>query len=59
MQSSLPGEPADRNIKAADIADSAEIAKIVAIHVGGALLAFWSSRHYRRISMAAIAAFRL
>jgi hypothetical protein len=30
MQPSLPGEPADRNIKAADIADSAEIAKIVA-----------------------------
>jgi len=30
MQSSLLAEPADRNIKAADIADSAEIAKIVA-----------------------------
>jgi len=30
MQSSLPAEPADRNIKPADIADSAEIAKIVA-----------------------------
>jgi hypothetical protein len=31
MQSSLLVEPADRNIKAADIADSAEIAKIVEI----------------------------
>jgi hypothetical protein len=30
MQSSLPDEPTDRNIKAADIADSAEVAKIVA-----------------------------
>jgi len=59
MQSSLPVEPKDRNIKTVDIVDSAEIAKIVAIRVGGALLAFWSSRHYRRISMAAIAAFRL
>jgi hypothetical protein len=35
MQSSLPVEPTDRNIKAVDIADSAEIAKIVAIRVGG------------------------
>ena len=45
MQSSLPAEPIDRNIKAADIADSAEIAKIVAIRVG-ALLAFggWSAQ---------------
>jgi hypothetical protein len=51
MQPSLPAEPGDRNIKAADIADSVDVAKIVAIHVGGALLAF--------ISMAAIAAFRL
>jgi hypothetical protein len=40
MQSSLPVEPTDRNIKAVDIVDSAEIAKIVAIRVGGALLAF-------------------
>src|ERR1700681_3158672 len=30
MQSSLPAEPIDRNIKAVDLADSAEIAKIVA-----------------------------
>jgi hypothetical protein len=29
MQSSLLAEPADRNIKAADIADSADVAKIV------------------------------
>ena len=29
MQPSLPGEPEDRNIKAADLADSADIAKIV------------------------------
>jgi hypothetical protein len=29
MQSSLPVEPTDRNIKTADIVDSAEIAKIV------------------------------
>jgi hypothetical protein len=29
MQSSLPEEPTDRNIKAVDLADSAEIAKIV------------------------------
>jgi hypothetical protein len=35
MQSSLPAEPIDRNIKAVDIVDSAEIAKIVAIRVGG------------------------
>ena len=46
MQPSLPGEPTDRNIKAVDIVDSAEIAKIVAIRVGGALLAFggWSAQ---------------
>jgi hypothetical protein len=36
MQSSLPVEPKDRNIKAVDIADSAEIAKIVAIRVDAA-----------------------
>src|SRR5450631_3470215 len=29
MQASLPVEPADRNIKAVDIADSGEVAKIV------------------------------
>jgi len=29
MQSSLPAEPGNRNIKAVDLADSAEIAKIV------------------------------
>jgi hypothetical protein len=29
MQSSLPAEPGNRNIKAADIADSADVAKIV------------------------------
>src|ERR1700722_1679586 len=29
MQPSLPAEPGDRNIKAADLADSADIAKIV------------------------------
>jgi hypothetical protein len=39
MQSSLPAEPTGRNIKAADIADSAEIAKIVAIRVGGPISA--------------------
>ena len=46
MQSSLPAEPTDRNIKAVDIVDSAEIAKIVAIRVDGALLAFggWSAQ---------------
>ena len=38
MQSSLPVEPTDRNIKTADIADSAEIAKIVAIRIGGGLV---------------------
>jgi hypothetical protein len=31
MQPSLPAGPGDRNIKAADIADSAEVAKIVEI----------------------------
>src|ERR1039457_6714135 len=31
MQGSLPAEATDRNIKAADIADSAEVAKIVEI----------------------------
>ena len=31
MQSSLLAEPGDRNIKAADIADSADVAKIVEI----------------------------
>jgi hypothetical protein len=31
MQSSLPVEPTDRNIKPADIADSAEIANFVEI----------------------------
>jgi hypothetical protein len=31
MQTSLPPEPGDRNIKAADVADSVEIAKIVEI----------------------------
>jgi hypothetical protein len=29
MQPSLPGEPADRNIKTADVAASAEVAKLV------------------------------
>jgi hypothetical protein len=40
MQSSLPVELRDRNIKAVDIVDSAEIAKIVAIRVGGVLACF-------------------
>jgi hypothetical protein len=31
MQSSLPAEPIDRNIKAADVAEIGDIAKIVAI----------------------------
>jgi hypothetical protein len=31
MQSSLLADPADRNIKAADVADFAEIAKIVEV----------------------------
>jgi hypothetical protein len=29
MQTSLPADPADRNIKAADVADFAEVTKIV------------------------------
>jgi hypothetical protein len=46
MQSTLLAEPIDRNIKAVDVAESAEIAKIVAIRVDGALLAFggWSAQ---------------
>jgi hypothetical protein len=33
MQSSLPAEPTRRNIKAADVADSAKVAEIVEIEL--------------------------